>query len=374
VADVIKKGEEILEILRSACGRRELLILATPYLRFESSFMAVRDGELHILATMSRDDAMFGLRGADLKIRFPDGMGFYEAAVETRGLGLLDGRRTVRLSLPKTLQENDQRVAYRVERVGRVTVTYSTPRGDLVQAALVDISTTGARLLAQRDLDPDVIFPGTKLVLSIPLDPEIQIETRAEVRHAGARSLGVAFRPVLPLAVEQPLSRWVFRRREEERERLAQRLEVSVASTRSPALGPTGILLVSSDPALELALSEFLTPIQPLIRLPVAAQAIKDALAAAPPLVIFHVTRDDLDHRRRLKTLVELAQGKAPVLLLSTQVDGATLFELSGECKVSSALVWNPSRGVFLQRLAQGIIRRHNQGGDSPMAPAETSV
>ena len=56
--------------------------------------MALQDGELHIQATMSRDDATFGLRGPGLKIRFPDGLGFYEAAVEVLGLGILEGRRT----------------------------------------------------------------------------------------------------------------------------------------------------------------------------------------------------------------------------------------------------------------------------------------
>ncbi len=143
------------------------------------------------------------------------------------------------------------------------------------------------------------------------------------------------------------------------------------AANPRPA-GPTGILLVSSDAGLEEALKEFLSPIKNLVRLPLSAQPIKDALASSPPLVIFHVGSTSLDERRRLKALVELVSGRAPILLLGTQVDGTTLFDLSGELKVSSAMVWNPSRGLFLQRLAQGIIRRHTHGGDSPMAPAET--
>jgi hypothetical protein len=372
LADSIKKSDEIQEILKQACARRELLILATPYLRFQSAFEAVQGGELHIQATMSREDAMFGLRGPELKLRFPDGLGFFEAKVEMLGLGVLGGRRTVRLSIPKVLAENDQRVSYRVERVGRVLATYSTLKGDLLQASLVDISTTGARLHAQKDLDPAAMGAGTTLLLSIPLSQDIQIETRAEVRHMGARSIGLVFRPGLPASVEQPLNRWVFLRREEDRERLAQRLEMSDRATRIHPPGPTGILLVSSDPELEAALGPFLTPIQPLIRLPYSAQALKDALAGGPPLAIFHVSGTSLDERRRLKALVEIVQGKVPVLLLGTTVDGASLFELSGDWKASSAMVWNPSRGLFLQRLAQGIIRRHTAGGDSPMAPSET--
>jgi len=372
VADSIKKSDEILDILRQACARRELLILATPYLRFESSFVAVQGGELHIQATMSREDAMFGLKGPELKLRFPDGLGFFEAKVDMLGLAVVEGRRTVRLSIPKALQENDQRASYRVERVGRVLVTYSTVKGDLLQGNLVDISTTGAKIHAQRDVDPMHMDAGTTLLLSIPLSPEIQIETRAEVRHVGARTIGLVFRPGLPATIDQPLSRWVFLRREEERERLAQRLELNDRSTQSRPLGPTGILLISGDAELETALGEFLSPIQPVVRLPLSAQALKDALASGPPLAIFHVSGTGLDERRRLKALVELTHGKVPVLLLGTQVDGASLFELSGEWKASSAMVWNPSRGLFLQRLAQGIIRRHTHGGDSPMAPSET--
>ena len=143
-------------------------------------------------------------------------------------------------------------------------------------------------------------------------------------------------------------------------------------SSRTKALGPTGILLVSNDPELEEALGVFLRPIQPLIRLPISAQAVKDALATGPPLVIFHVHGTNLDERRRMKALVELTAGKVPILILGTQVDGTSLFELSGEWKASSAMVWTPSRGLFLQRLAQGIIRRHTRGGDSPMAPSES--
>lgn len=371
MADTITRSDDVKEVLRLACARRELLILATPYLRFESSFVGIQDGELHVHATMSRDDAMFGLRTPDLRLRFPDGLGFFEAKVEMKGLGLLDGKRTVRLSLPKTLQENDQRSGYRVERVGRVTVTYGTLKGDLSQGSLVDISTTGARVHAQRDVDPGAMAPGTPLLLSIPLAPDIQIEARAEIRHAQSRTIGLAFRPSLPPALEQPLSRWVFLRREEARERLSQRLDVQARSAAPKGQRENGILLVGGDAALEESLAGFLSSIRPLTRVPASAQPLKDALAAGASLAIFHVGGASLDEKRRLRALVELAQGKVPILLLATQVDGTTLFELSGECRASSAMVWNPERGLFLQRLAQGIIRRHTHGGDSPMAPAE---
>ena len=374
MATTVKREDAILEILAQACARRELLILATPYLRFESSFEALRPGELHVLATMNREDATFGLKTGDLLIRFPLGLGFMEAPVKALGLAIEGGRRTLRLSIPKELKENDQRTAYRVERVGRVMVTYGTFKGDIQQASLVDISTDGVRLHCQRDLDPTRIPPGTQLALSIPLLDEMNIETRAEVRHLGQRTIGLKFKPPLPKAVEIPLSRWVFLRQEEDRERLAQRLEARDQDDRAARPGaplPEGILFVSGDPDLEQDLRECLAPIQPVVRIQPSAQALKDGLASAPPLVIFQVSDASLDERRRVKRLVELVQGRCPTLLLGTGVDSATLFELSGEWKASSAMAWSPSRALFLEKLAQGIIRRHRHGGDSPMAPRE---
>ena len=374
MATTFKREDDIQEILAQACARKEMLILATPYLRFESAFVALMPGELHVQATMSREDANFGLRAPSLLMRFPEGLGFLEAPVKTLGLGLHDGRRTLRLSIPKEMQENDQRSAYRVERVGRVLVTYGTPKGDIQQASLVDISTLGARIHAQRDVDPAVLPIGTQLALSIPLLDGIRIEARAEVRHLGARTIGLKFRPALPKAVEVPLSRWVFQHREEDRERLAQRVEAKEKAARAaqPDSRPQGgILLVSADLELENELRTWLQPIQPLERIPPAAQALKDAMALAPSLAILHLSGGTLDERKRVKGLVDLVQGRFPILLLGTLIDGATLFELSGEWKVASALGWLESRGPFLQKLALGIIRRHANGGESPMAPRE---
>lgn len=373
MATIIKKQEEILDILRSACGRRELLILATPFLRFESSFVAVQAEELHVLATMSREDAVYGLRTPDLTIRFPHGLGFYEAAVTSIGLGLHEGRRTVRVSIPKVIKENDQRVAYRVERVGRVPVTFGTLKANLHVAGLVDISTSGAQLHAQRDVPAEEVGPDDRIVLDIPLSDQINVHSGAIVRHLSGRRIGVQFTPELPPDIEEPLARWIFLRREEERERAARRLEEANAPEfRAGTLVPErSIVLVSLDASLEASLRKLLKDVRPLIRLAPAVQELKEALLGKPSLVLFHIDGTGLDERRRMKTLTEIAQRKVPILLLGTRVDGASLFELSSEWKASSAMVWSPERATFLQRLIQGILRRHAAGGDSPMAPRE---
>ncbi|WP_005032986.1 PilZ domain-containing protein [Holophaga foetida] len=373
MASVIKNTEEIREILGEACARRELLVLDTPYLRFESNFLALQGGELQVQATMSREDAVYGLRTSDLKIRFPHGLGFYEAPVKMLGLDMIEGRRTLRLSVPRQILENDQRGAYRAERVGRVTTTFSTPKAQLLTAGLVDLSTTGARLLAQRDLSVEHLMVEDRITVSIPLSEEIQVHSEAIVRHLDTRRMGIEFVPPLPRSVQEPLSRWVFMRREEEQERLARRLEMKGPRATSPesALPPQGILLVSDDPGLEEALREPLRVLRSIFRVQPTIQSMKDALTSKPSLVIFHIRDLSLDQRKRSRTLVELAAGKAPVLILGTEVDGSTLFELSSAWKAASAMAWSPQRGPFLERLAQGIIRRHSSGGESPIAPRE---
>ena len=64
MAATLKRPDEVQDILNLACMRNELLILVTPYLRFESYFVAATKGELQVAATMSREDAAFGSRAA----------------------------------------------------------------------------------------------------------------------------------------------------------------------------------------------------------------------------------------------------------------------------------------------------------------------
>ena len=376
MATTIKKAAQVREILQEACARREMLILVTPYLRYESAFAGLDKDALHVLATMSREDAVYGLKTPGLKIRFPHGLGFFEAAVEMKGLGVFGQRRTLKLSLPSSLLENDQRVAFRVERVGRVEVTFSTPRPDLFSASLSDISVSGARLHCQEDLPPEKLDIGDTLAITIPLVSALNINGHAVVRHIRGRSFGVEFKPQLPQDVLDPLSRWVFQQREEERERISRRLELGLDAGRpaGPALPPKGILLVSSDAGLEAELREAAPASHPFSRILPTAQAVRECLLSQPALACLHLKALNLDERRRTKALAEILIGRCPVLLLGTEVEGAVLYELATEWRASSALAWSPPRGAFFQRLAQGIIRRHHEGGDSPMAPQEPDL
>ena len=372
--NLIRNSETIAEIFRRACDRREMLILVTPYLRFESSFLKTEGGEFQIAATMGREDATYGLRNAGLKLRFPHGISFLEAPTELKGFGMHDGRRTLRLALPDQLQEEDHRGSYRVDRVGRVPVTFSTPKYDLVTGTLVDISTTGARIYSTRDFLEGELEPGEDMAVTVQLTESIRINTRVKLRHVHGRTFGVEYRPQLDEQLLNPLSRWVFEKREEDLERVARRgveTAPAVAGKVTTTNRPSGLLLVSGDAALEGALQELLGGLQPLWRVPPTMAALKDALNRKPALVLYHAPNLGLDERRRIKTMTETIQGRVPFMLLGTAVDGGVLLELGNEIKAAVSIVFNPERTTFFQRLVQGVLRRNYEGGESPMAPVE---
>lgn len=372
--NLIRNPEAVEEILRRACDRRELMILVTPYLRFESSFLRLEGHDLQAAATMGREDALYGLRNADLRLRFPHGVSFLEASTQLLGFGMAEGRRTLRLAVPETLYEEDHRSAYRVERVGRVPVTFSTPKYDLVTGTLVDISTTGARIYSTRDILEGELQAGDEMAVTISLVEGIRINTKVKVRHVHGRTFGIEFRPQLDERVLHPLSRWVFEHREEDLERISRRgVETAAAAdeTRTAATPPRGLALVSGDAALEGTLQNLLGGLQPLHRVAPTVSAIKEALAQHPALLLFHVPSLGLDERRRMKALLEPVQGRVPFLLLGTGIEGGPLLELGSELKATVSIVFNPERGTFFQRLVQGVLRRTYEGGESPMAPVE---
>lgn len=377
---LIRNPETIAEILRRACDRHELMILVTPYLRFESSFLSMEGGDIQAAATMGKEDAMVGLRNANLRIRFPYGVSFLEAATQLKGFGMVEGRRTLRLAVPKTFQEEDHRGAYRVDHVGRVPVTFSTPRFDLVSGTLMDLSTTGARIYSARDFLEGELQLGDEMAVTIQLSDRIRINTNVKLRHVHGRAFGVEYRPQLDDSLLHPLSRWVFEKREEDLERATRRgVETTtpgsgdVATGPVPILPPSGLVLVSSDLALEATLQELLGGLQPLRRVAPTMPALKEAFSQKPALVLYHVPSLNLDERRRLRPMVETLQGRVPFLLLGTGVEGGALLELGTELKATVSIVFHPERGTFFQRLVQGVLRRLYEGGESPMVPKEPS-
>ncbi len=346
---------EVRKVLAVACGSRELMILVTPYMRFETNFLGLDAEALQVRVTMSAEEATYGLRSPELHFRFPHNTRFLDGRTRMLGFGLLEGRRTLRLAVPKTLQDDELRRAYRVERVGKVPVTFSTPRFELKSGLLLNISTMGARLLALQEPLEALLKAEDIIAVSIPLAEGIHIDNRAIVRWVQGKTVGVEFQPTLASEVLTPLSRWVFQHREEEKDRVG----TFFVDAPLPGGQTPGMVLVSASQEMEDTLRELLVGLPPLKRVGASVQAVKEILATGPTLVFFHIPEAGLDARRRLKMLVEVLGGKIPFVLLGTQVENSVLFDLGNEHKAAAVYDLGSKPGSFFLRLVQGILRRH---------------
>lgn len=358
-ATVITGDMVIREILGLACANRELLILVTPYLKFESNFVRLDPDAIQIRIGMSAEEVMYGLRNPDLRFRFPHLTQFLEGRTRMVGFGIHEGRRTIRISIPPTLQDDELRRNYRVERVGRVTVTFSDSRFELHTAQLQNISPGGARVLSITESIEGFVRAGAKLHVTIPLTEEIHINWTAAARWVQDRVLGVEFVPPLPTKLLGDLSRWVFKKREEDKERIERSASAALNEVAVKRGDSTQVVLLSLSPEVESTLRDALPEIPALKRVPPTLQALKEAMNEGVALFLLHLPGGNLDERRRLKTLAETIGKQVPFVLLGTDIESGPLFELANDMKAASAYVLGPKPGPFFQRLAQGILRQH---------------
>jgi len=362
MAATVITGEMVIrEILATACTRREMMILVTPYLKFESSFVRLDTDSVHIRIGMSAEEVMYGLRNPDLHFRFPHMTQFLEGHTRMLGFGIHEGRRTIRMALPTVLNDDELRRNYRVERMGRVNVTFSDSRFELHTALLQNISPGGARFQSLTENIEGFVRVGAKLHVTIPLNEEIHINWTAVARWVQDRVLGVEFLPVLPTALLGDLSRWVFKKREEDKERIERSAAATLNEVTLKRGLSTQVVLLSLSAELEGTLREILPEIPVLKRVPPTLQALKEALGEGAGLFLLHLPGGNLDERRRLKTLAEALGKQTPFVLLGTEIESGPLFELANEMKAVSAYVLGPKPGPFFQRLVQGILRRHSE-------------
>ncbi len=358
----LRNEAAIRAALERATARREVLILATPYLRFESCFVRMEEDAIQANATMQYEDAFYALKSSDLRMRFPHAFSFMEAPTKLLGFGQVGGKRTLRLQIPAQAEEDEQRRAYRVERVGAVNVTFSTRRFELISATLVNLSTMGARITALRDFQMDEVRLGDRIALTIPLTPEIHLNHHASVRHVNERVMGLEFHPPLTGAMLDRLSRWVFVRREEDQERSFRQGGVA-AESGHPAARHQGLVLVSSDALLEVQLRQELTDLPALTTLSPNIQAIKDVDPASESVVLFHVNSLAMEDRRRARMLVETMGGKLPFVLVAREgVDPAGLSELATQLHAIASFRIGAKASPLMGRMLQGIFRKHFPG------------
>jgi len=358
----IRNAVAIREALRHVCDRGELLLLVTPYVRFESNFLRLDQDAVQVTALMSREDAMFGLRSPDLRMRFPYGHKFFEAGTKLQGIGMTRGRQSLTLAIPALVQEDDYRGAYRVERVGRMVATFSSRKYELLMANVVNISTTGVRIFSQRDFEDGEVLVDDLVHIAVSVTPEIKINCKAKVRFVKERILGLEFRPLLDGPLLDDFARWVFQKQEEELVLAAGRArnEEGEAPGSEPGSQPEvqTMVLVSSSEELELRLREMLKDFTTLSRVPPSTQAMKDLAGRTSTLVLFHAAGLSFEERKRMRILLDALGGKVPFVLLGTDVDSGALFELGNELKAVNAYQLGPTSTGFFPRLLRGILRK----------------
>ena len=360
----IRRADLVREILGQACARRGMVILTTPYLRFESSFLRLEDDRVHCLATMDLDDAKYGLRSPDLRIRFPNGRHFYEGATRLLGLGRVDGRQSLQVAVPAALGNGNTRRTYRVERVGRVPVTLSTRRYDLVQGRLVNVSTTGVAVHLLQDPGDAGPAAGDRIHVDFTLAGGLRINARVQVRHLRDRVFGAEFQPPLADDLLETLAQWVFQRREEDilNQGLETRLE-GAARPAEPGAGGEAILVSSSQELGERLAALMGSGMPPLRRVAPTIQSVRELPVAGRVIFLLHADSASWEGLKRLRALAEALPPGPPRVLVGTGLESGALYELGTELKAAWTCPLPANPGTMFARLLMGIFRKHFPDG-----------
>jgi len=355
----IRNEQVVQDAVTRACMRGETLILDTSYLHFEAQFAGVDQGEVHVRAGMSMEEALYGLHGSRLRIRFPHGLHFLEAQTQMLGFGTWNGENTIRLRMPSSMEDDDHRGTYRAEPESPILLAFRVAQTGMQEGVLGNISTTGAKICL---MDGDAVLGakvGEEAYVSLQLAPGLSVESLAMVRYAAGRSMGVEFDPPLPEAILTPLARWIFRKREADRERQNRLSLGEVAGTPREAHKARCLMLLSDDFTVEKNLRPLLKELPLMVRVGADLKSLKEALDLNPALVFLHLPDETSETQDRLVSLAGLLEGHWPFLILGTGVDNAALFETGAKLHSSGNFMLGAAPGPFFPRLVQGILRRH---------------
>ena len=354
-----KNPEVIRSIFSNACARGDLLILSTQYFTFESNFVYMDGNEVHARTVSGGEQAMVILGSTDVSLRFPYKLDFMEAMTKLIGLGVHEGKKTIRLALPLSVYTSDGRKTSRITQLEGTSASFNLRGRHIIRADLVDLSATGARLTMAVDLPHGELKPGDRIMLSIHLSSTLSINSGAIVRHIKHRTFGVEFSPELSDSDMISISNWFFKKQQEERELLAHRADMearAAGAEEKPDEG--GMLFVTLDDELDKSLNQLFDADRKFHRVLPDATLLKNAIGKKPNIVIFHMSDESTTERELLKSLAEIISPETPTMLLGTDVDDQVLFETALACKATFSITWTPSKSLFLQRLVLGVMRK----------------
>ena len=374
----IKNPDEIRQFLLEACTKKELLVIITPYLKFESNFVHFDGHEVHVKTVSGGEDALNILNVSELNLRFPSKMEHLEATTRFNGLGTFEGSKTIKFAKPHSISVSGGRRSQRITSLQDAHADLTLKDNRKARATIADLSVEGAKLVLSMDLPHDAVEAKQRIKASLYLPNDLSFNSPATVRYRDYKTLGVEFSSDIPPSVIDYIFRRAFKEREIELERMSDHADLGAMAEAGAAaidqLDNVGILLVTRDDGLDLELEGILGTKWKYYRILPAGALMSDALTRRPRLIILHVANDHFAEAMLMRSLSELIPPSVPILLLGTGMDSDSLMQLGRDCKAISSMLWAPNKSAFLQRLAQGIMRKHYSKGESPMAPAEVEA
>lgn len=352
------------EVIKELCDRKAPLLLATPYLSFESRVLERNGDRLRIRAAMRRDVALNTLSKQPLRIRFPWDLTIYSGTIRILDYEQAEHRQTLVVSVPESLGVDEQRRAYRVERVGKSRGSLGSTAGSEVSIqpfGLENLSVLGAGVFLKDFRNLDAWLPGSTIQVSIELDGGSSFSTTARICHSSGPYLGLEFLPPLEGPTLTMLTRWVEDRRIEAQRRWDSRAELrdQAREAAAPKAPPSGLLLLSSDTLLGPQIETALEGMHQLRVVPAVMAPYKTALGQPPLLLLLDAAGMGSEERRRAKTLLESQPPGCPVLVMGRDPENEQGRTLAMELKQANYLEWAPTKGASLRILTQGLIRKH---------------
>jgi hypothetical protein len=121
------------------------------------------------------------------------------------------------------------------------------------------------------------------------------------------------------------------------------------------------------DGKVENILRDLLAEDRDFFRIPPAVASLKEILQKQPHLAILHMTENSTEERWMMKSLAAIIPQGIPILLLGSNIDTNSLFELGQQWKAVASITWTEGKGILIQRLVLGILRKHYSHMESPM-------
>lgn len=356
-------GTGLGDALDELCDLKGFVQLAAPYMNFPAHALERRGEELSLRVRLTQDFVARTLEPQPLRIRFPWGLSMVGGKVKILGFMQEEGKRILRVRVPKELVDEDGRGAIRLEPPTQASAMLSPDGESLVRAKVEDLSLLGVRVFALEPLTP-AFMENQPLQLSLTMDQGPRLNLQARLVHHDGQVLGLAFlgpagQPPLDPTARLELEAYLLPELEAVKNRWDNRaaLRAAAKARAKPKAPPSGVLLLGRDGDLKAGVEKILGESLPVRHCAPALAPLRQTLEAPPKLILLQVVKGGVEERFLMRSLVEALPQSTPLVILGAPgVVGGR--ELAAEMKASTYVEWNPAQALFFSRLLQGLIRK----------------